>query len=177
MQHGGFVTRNESSPARPPVLSPGCSDVSEAGGAPETARSSRHSSAAGFTLLELVMVAAIIGILSMITLPNVTKLSHKSRRAEAYRILHSAAIAQTAYFTLEGFYAPTFDQLGFEVEGGTRINATTLQGPYYTYTLTTMTMNGVPNTNYRITATGDIDPSDAVLDVIIIENQLTVLGR
>jgi prepilin-type N-terminal cleavage/methylation domain-containing protein len=134
------------------------------------------SAVAGFTLLELVVVVAIIGILAMVTLPNLTKLSHKSRRAEAYRILHSAAIAQTAYFTLEGFYAPTFDQLGFEIEGGTRIDATTIQGPYYTYTLTTMTMNGVPNANYRATATGDIDPSDAVLDVLIIENQLTVVS-
>ncbi len=157
---GGFVRRKGTLPAEPPTL----------------ARPLR-SGTAGFTLIELVMVFAIIAVLSMMTLPNVMKLSHKSRRAEAYQALHSIAIAQTAYFTLEGFYAPTFDQLGFQLNGGQQIDATTIQGPYYTYTITTAAVNGVQDQNYRVTATGDIDPSDPVLDIVIIENQLTVMGR
>jgi prepilin-type N-terminal cleavage/methylation domain-containing protein len=158
--HGGFETRKETSTVQPPTLA-----------------LSLRSGTAGFTLIELVMVFAIIAVLAMMTLPNVMKLSRKSRRAEAYQALHSISIAQTAYFTLDGFYAPTFDQLGFQLNGGQRVDASTIQGPYYTYTITTAAVNGVQNQNYRVTATGDIDPSDPVLDIVIIENQLTVVGR
>ena len=47
---------------------------------------------------------------------------------------------------------------------------------FYTYVLQAWDVNGLPNANYRATATGDIDPSDAVLDIVIIENMLTVVN-
>jgi prepilin-type N-terminal cleavage/methylation domain-containing protein len=130
---------------------------------------------AGFTLIELVMVVAIIGVLSTLAIPNLTKLAHKSRRSEAYQALHAIAVAQSSYFTQEGRYADTFDAIGFQIPGGQQLDPSSIQGPYYTYTLAGITENGVDNANYRATATGDIDPTDPVLDVIIIENNLTVL--
>ena len=135
----------------------------------------RAARSSGFTLIELVVVVAIIGILAMVAIPNFNKLATKSRRAEALEALHAISVAQTGFFTESGSYAPTFDILGFQIEGGVRVDATTIQGPHYTYTLAPLALNGNPNGNYRATATGDIDASDPFLDVVVIENQLTVV--
>jgi prepilin-type N-terminal cleavage/methylation domain-containing protein len=129
----------------------------------------------GFTLIELVMVAAIIGVLASIAVPNLTKLAHKSRRGEAYTALHAVAILQAQYFAEQGVYADNFDDLGFRIRSGRRLDAKTIQGPYYTYTIRGKNVGGLTNANYRVTAAGDIDPTDPVLDVLIIENRLTVV--
>jgi hypothetical protein len=54
------------------------------------------------------------------------------------------------------------------------VDARTLQGRIYTYTMTALTQNGKVAANYQAVATGDIDPNDPVLDVLMIENDLTV---
>lgn len=128
----------------------------------------------GFTLLELVVVAAIIAILAAAAIPSFTNLVHKSRRAEAYAALRGIYQLQTQYYGRHGVYTDSFDELGFALDGGQRTDASTIVGPYYTYTLETKSLDGRPKANFRATATGDIDPSDPVLDVVIIENRLTV---
>lgn len=58
----------------------------------------------GFTLIELMIVVAIIGILSMIAIPSLVKFLSKSKRAEAYVNLGSLAMAQKAYWAENGTY-------------------------------------------------------------------------
>ena len=53
--------------------------------------------------------------------------------------------------------------------------ATSYQADWYTYTVDTWDVNGQPDGNFRGTATGDIDPMDPVLDIIIIENRLRIV--
>lgn len=52
----------------------------------------------GFTLIELMIVVAIIAFLSMLSVPSFLKVLAKSKRAEAYVNLSSLATAQKAYW-------------------------------------------------------------------------------
>ena len=59
----------------------------------------------GFSLIELMIVVAIIAILSIIAIPNLTKYLYKARRAEVYIHLGSLYTAQRAYWAEHGMYA------------------------------------------------------------------------
>ncbi len=58
----------------------------------------------GFSLIELMIVVAIIACLSVIVTPSLMKLVAKAKRAEAYVVLRSLALAQKAYFAEFGHY-------------------------------------------------------------------------
>jgi prepilin-type N-terminal cleavage/methylation domain-containing protein len=136
------------------------------------ARLSRRG--AGFTLTELLIVVALIGILAAVAIPSFTKFAIKARRAEALMALRQLFELQTTYYSNRNEYSDSFEEVGFAIYGGTLLGDGSYEGPYYSYTLQTWSMLGVPNANFRGTATGDIDPSDPILDIVIIENQLTI---
>lgn len=52
----------------------------------------------GFTLIEIMIVVAIIAFLSMISIPSLTKVFAKSKRAEPYTYLRTIAMAEKIYF-------------------------------------------------------------------------------
>ena len=132
----------------------------------------------GFTLIELLFVILIIAVLAPVAIPNFTKSVFQSRRAEAMLGLHTIHDLETAYYSQSNEYTDSFELLGFDVEGGTGLLADgSVEGHFYTYTLATWELDGRANANYRATATGDIDPSDDFLDIVIIENGLTVVGN
>ena len=51
----------------------------------------------GFTLVELMIVVAIIGILAAIAIPNFTSMQHRSKRAEVPSNVDGIKTAQIAY--------------------------------------------------------------------------------
>lgn len=71
----------------------------------------------GFTLIELMIVVAIIGILAAIAIPNFLRYQATSRQAEARTNLGGIYVAETASFSNTGTY-DTFNNVGFVLSGG-----------------------------------------------------------
>jgi len=65
----------------------------------------------GFTLIELMIVVAIIAIIAAIAIPNLLRSRLQSNEAAAIGNLKTVVGAQTAYSAAEGGYAGTWDEL------------------------------------------------------------------
>ncbi len=70
----------------------------------------------GFTLIELMIVVAIIGILAAIAIPNFLKFQAKSKQSEAKTNLKGIYTAETSYFGEQNMYSG-FDAINWEPVG------------------------------------------------------------
>lgn len=64
----------------------------------------RTRSESGFTLIELMLTVALIGVMSAIAIPNFIAYQARSRQAEAYTNLDSLARAYHGYYAESGIY-------------------------------------------------------------------------
>lgn len=76
-----------------------------------------HKRASGFTLIELMIVVAIVGILASIAYPSYQQYVLRANRAEAKAILTETAQAMERHFTTNGTY-----------EGGALLSAVSPKG-------------------------------------------------
>ncbi len=131
----------------------------------------------GFTLIELMVVVAIIGILTAVALPKMWQYPMKAKRTEAVLGLKGIYSAQKDYFVENSEYTDSFDLLGFSIRGGSRISESVIKGDRYTYRLMLVTdYLGRTAGNYRAVAWSTELDSDDFLDVLIIENDIRVGG-
>ena len=68
----------------------------------------------GFTLVELMVVVAIIGLLSAVAIPNFKKYQAKSKISEAKLQLSSLYTAQSAFFSDFNMYGQCLRYMGFD---------------------------------------------------------------
>lgn len=76
----------------------------------------------GFSLVELMVVVAIIGILAAIAIPSVNKYMAKARQSEAKTNLSSIYTAQKAFNSEYNTYDNRFAAVGYTPEGSLRYN-------------------------------------------------------
>jgi len=73
----------------------------------------------GFTLIELMIVVAIIGILAAIAIPNFLRFQAKSKQSEAKTNLGGIFTAEIAYFGENSFFG-NFQQIAWAPTGTAR---------------------------------------------------------
>ena len=93
-------------------------------------RSTRVRAHAGFTLLELLIVVALLGILAAISAPFVLAAKSAANESAAIGSLRTVNTAQAAYQNScgGGFYAPTFNHLAAEGFAGWDLDVTPRTG-------------------------------------------------
>ena len=72
----------------------------------------------GFTLIELMIVVAIIGILAAIAIPNFLRYQAKSRQSEARTNLGAIFVSEVAYFGENARYG-SFQEVGYALAATT----------------------------------------------------------
>lgn len=80
-------------------------------------RASNDSS--GFTLVELMIVVAIIGILAAVAIPNYQKYQARARQSEAKIKLAAIYSAETSYASEKGSYSGCLQDIGYQPDGST----------------------------------------------------------
>lgn len=84
--------------------------------------SKNRKSQAGFSLVELMVVVAIIGVLASIAVPSINKYISKARQTEAKTQLSALYTSEKAFYAEYTTYDPRFLAVGYSPEGQLRYN-------------------------------------------------------
>ena len=152
----------------------------------------RSNAEAGFTLMELMVVVAIIGILAVIAIPNFLSYQARSRRSEAYMNVAAVARLQTTYLAERGEYFEAGTWPDFTAYGGLSARKMVWDAAselayaelgwrpegevYYAYDTNTGATPCTCSMCFTVTAAGDVDDDDLNSAVMYVHPQTTAEG-
>ncbi|HET8998401.1 MAG TPA: type II secretion system protein [bacterium] len=82
----------------------------------------------GFTLIELVVVLAILGILIALAVPRYLGARKKAYKAEAENVLQEVRTLEWAYYQQYNLFDTSGTSIGFAAPGGMHWNSPTVTG-------------------------------------------------
>ncbi|GLQ94640.1 type IV pilin protein [Dyella acidisoli] len=107
----------------------------------------------GFTLVELMIVVAIVAILAAIALPQYRKQIQKSNRTTAKSALLDLARREETYYSTNNTYTLNLVSLGYSSITNNSIQVPNSTNPYYTIAFSAPASSGSSATTYTATAT------------------------
>jgi len=84
-------------------------------------KSARLSSNKGFTLVELLIVVAIIGVLASQGVPAYRRMIQKSRKGEVQVLLGNIGAAEAGFFSEYGVYGNNIQRMGAQMEANANL--------------------------------------------------------
>lgn len=109
------------------ALQPVCRDIA--------ARRSSH----GFTLIELMIVVAVVGLLTTIALPSYQKYVQKSRRTDAKNAVLDLASREEWFFSVNNAYTNSAPALGYGAASAFPLAVNASGQSYYNLSVPTVT--------------------------------------
>ena len=101
----------------------------------------------GFTLIELMIVVAIIGILAAIAIPNFIKFQARAKQSEAKANMTAMFTAEKAFFQEKDRYSTLTGEVGFSPERNNRYAYYLTSSPTTMVNRTTQTETNTPTSD------------------------------